>query len=143
MSAVDTALVLALLAQVFFTFATMLRAGRARFRAARQGRITGDIALGHDGWPDDVRQRGNNMNNQFETPTLFYALGLLALAVKANGVALALLAWIYVAFRVAHMVVHTGSNRVLVRFRLFVAGVTCLMAMAALVLAHVLLPTVF
>ncbi len=73
--------------------------------------MKGDVKLSQAGWPPDVLQRSNNMNNQFETPTLFYALAILGLVLKANGVVFVVLAWGYVASRIAHMVVHTGSNR--------------------------------
>lgn len=131
MPAAETAVVLALLAQVLFTIATMVRAGRARVRAFLGGRVTGDVALGqHEHWPPEVRKFANNMNNQFETPTLFYALVLLALVIHAAGPAFALLAWAYVCTRVVHAAIHTGSNRIRPRFRAFVAGVACLAAMA-------------
>ena len=138
MAPANAALVLALIAQVIWTFVVMVRAGRSRFRAAREKRLTGDIALTHDGWPDDVRKVGNNMNNQFETPTLFYALGILALVVNGAGLIMAALAWAYVATRVIHTGIHTGANRVLSRFKVFFAGLACLAGMTLLLTLHVL-----
>ncbi len=134
----DAALVLAVLAQIVFTFAVMIRAGRARVMALKEGRVNGDVRLSHAGWPPDVLQRSNNMNNQFETPTLFYALAILGLVLKANGPVFVVLAWGYVVFRVAHMLIHTGSNRLTRRFAMFLAGVGCLMAMTAALIVHVL-----
>lgn len=139
MTAAEAGLVLALLAQFGWTFVVMTSAGRARFRAACERRLKGDIALTHDGWPDDVRKLGNNMNNQFETPTLFYALGLLALVIGAAGTVVAVLAWAYVATRVVHTAIHTGSNVVIRRFQVFLAGVGCLMAMTAYLAVHTIL----
>lgn len=139
MPALDAALILAVLAQLLFTFAVMVRAGRSRFRAMREGRVKGDVKLSSAGWPPDVLQRSNNMNNQFETPTLFYALAILGLVIKANGPLFVVLAWAYVAFRVAHMVVHTGSNRLTWRFPLFLAGMLCLIVMTVALLIHVLI----
>lgn len=139
MTPLETALVLAILAQVLFTFVVMTRAGRARFRAAREKRIKGDIALSHAGWPDDVLKLGNNMNNQFETPTLFYALSILALVLKLASLPLVVLAFGYVASRVLHTLEHTGPNRVLKRFRLFIVGLGCLAGMALILTVQVLL----
>lgn len=139
MPAAETAIVLALLAQVLFTVAAMLRAGRARVRAFLGGEVTGDVALGqHEHWPPEVRKYANSMNNQFETPTLFYALVLLALVIHAAGPAFALVAWAYVGTRVVHAAIHTGSNRMRPRFRAFAAGVACLAVMAAMLLVTVL-----
>ena len=138
MTPLETALVLAVLAQVLFTFAVMVRAGRARFRAAREKRIKGDIALSHAGWPDDVLKLGNNMNNQFETPTLFYALSILALVLKLASLPLVVLAWAYFVLRVLHSLEHTGPNRVLRRFRIFLAGLACLGGMALVLTGQVL-----
>lgn len=139
MPAAETAVVLALLAQVLFTVATMLRAGRARVRAFLGGKVTGDVALGqHEHWPPEVRKFANNMNNQFETPTLFYALVLLALVIHAAGPVFALLTWAYVGTRVVHAAIHTGSNRIRPRFRAFAAGVACLGAMAVVLTVAVL-----
>jgi hypothetical protein len=127
-----------MLAQIVFTFVVMIRAGLARVRAAKDGRIKGDIRLSQRGWPDDVMQRVNNMNNQFETPTLFYALTILALSLQIATWPIAALAWAYVVSRVAHMVVHTGRNDILLRFRIFFAGLVCLMLMTAVIALQVL-----
>jgi len=72
-------LVGAFFAQIVWTMVVGFLTGRARFGAAGAGRIKGDIALSDAGWPDDVRKVANNFNNQWETPTLFYALILMAL----------------------------------------------------------------
>lgn len=131
MTSSATALVLAMLAQIAWTFAVMLRAGRVRFAAIKAGRVGKAAALDPRAWPDDVLKHGNNMNNQFETPTLFYALVLLALVLGfADGV-LAVLAWVFVASRVVHTIIHTGSNVVSRRFRAFLVGTGALMLMTA------------
>ncbi len=123
-----------LLAQIVWTFAAMLRAGSARFAAARAGLVDLERAALHTAaWPDDVLKRVNNMNNQFETPTLFYALVLLALVLRIETLALAVLAWVYVASRVGHGLVQTGSNAIMARFRVFFLGVLCLMVMTAMI----------
>jgi hypothetical protein len=119
-------LVAALLAQLLWTFFVMGLAGRARFTAAAGNKIKCDIALSGTGWPDDVRKVANNMNNQFETPTLFYALLLLALHLHLASLVLAVLAFVFVASRVAHTHIHTSSNIVIIRARTFFVGVGAL-----------------
>ncbi|MBH0239014.1 MAPEG family protein [Methylobrevis albus] len=133
-------LALALLAQIALSIVAMLRAGAARVGAVRARRVRlADIALDTGAWPDDVRKMSNNMQNQFETPTLFYAVGLLALALGMADLAVAVLAWVFVGFRILHMAVHTGSNDVLPRFRMFAAGVACIAVMAVILTLRIVL----
>ena len=73
---------------VALTFAVGVRMGRARFKAARAGRVkVSEVAVDSGKWPDDVRKIANNYQNQFEVPVLFYALLPLLLATgKVDGV---------------------------------------------------------
>jgi hypothetical protein len=79
--------------------------------------------------PPAVQWKAHNYNHLLEQPTLFYAVCLLlavAGPVHAFNVALA---WSYVAFRIAHSLVQTTSNRVSVRFLFFVLGTVALAAL--------------
>lgn len=136
MSVWAAAVVLAMLFQMVWTYVLMWRSAKARFRAFREKRVTGNVRLSLEGWPDDVRALSNNMNNQFETPTLFYALGILALVLQAVEPVMAVLCWIYVGSRVAHTVVHTTTNFVPHRFRIFLVGYAALIAMTGLIALH-------
>ncbi|MBB6226017.1 hypothetical protein FHS79_000168 [Polymorphobacter multimanifer] len=74
----------------------------------------------------------DNYNHLLEQPTVFYAVGIaLALLGAGDGVAL-LLAWGYVALRVAHSLVQILVNRVVVRFALFALASLCLGGMTVL-----------
>lgn len=140
MTSAAALLALAILAQIALSIVAMLRAGAARVGALRANRVQiADIAIDASGWPTDVRRISNNMQNQFETPTLFYAAALLALALGMADIALAALAWGFVGFRVLHMAVHTGSNDVVHRFRMFAGGVACVGAMTGLLGLRILL----
>ncbi len=101
------------------------RMGRARFQAARQGRVkVNDIANDGSKWPDDVRKFANNYQNQFEVPVLFYAaLALIVATGLADWVAVAL-AWVFVASRVAHTFIHIGRNIIIRRFQAFLLSFT-------------------
>lgn len=79
--------------------------------------------------PDEVSWKADNYNHLHEAPTVFYAVAL-ALAVAGAGDGQnALLAWIYVGLRVAHSLVQSTVNRVLVRFVLFALSSLVLMAL--------------
>ncbi len=131
-------LVIAMLAQICWTFYVAFMAGRARFKAAARKEIKGDISLDMTAMPDYARKFGNNMNNQFETPTLFYALVLLAIVLHLSSLTLAVLAFIYLASRIAHTIVHTTSNVVMTRARVFFVGIGALIAMTAVIILDLL-----
>lgn len=96
------------------------RMGRARTGAIRAGRARiAEIALDNTAWPDDVRKFANNYDNQFQVPMLFYAaLPLLIVTDLVDSISVAL-AWAFVAGRIAHSLIHTGSNDVMRRFYAF------------------------
>ena len=118
------------MAQILWTMIVIMLAGRARVGAIRAKDVTlGQVALTNDAWPKQVKAFGNNMNNQFETPILFYALTGIATYIGATGWAMTALAWLYVASRVAHTLIHVGGNNVLRRFQAFVLGLTILLCL--------------
>ena len=121
------ALAYPVLAQVLLTLVLMLTMGRARVAAVRRGEVrVSDVALGERLWPTRVQQLSINLHNQFETPVLFYVLcGLAMFAGATNGVTV-VLAWAYVATRLVHSYIHTTSNRIGQRFRVFAVGVVIL-----------------
>jgi hypothetical protein len=81
--------------------------------------------------PPDVRWKADNYNHLMEQPTLFYAIALvLALLGEGSGANL-VLAWLYVASRIAHSLVHVTVNRIMLRFQIFVAGSLALLALTA------------
>jgi hypothetical protein len=82
-----------------------------------------------DQLPADVRWKADNYNHLMEQPTLFYAIALsLALLGEGSGLNLGL-AWLYVASRIAHSLVHVTVNRIMLRFSIFIAGSLILLAL--------------
>lgn len=80
--------------------------------------------------PAEVQWKADNYNHLMEQPTIFYAIALtLALAGAGDGLGL-VLAWLYVALRIAHSLVQITVNKVLVRFSLFALSSLVLAAMA-------------
>ena len=69
--------------------------------------------------PAAVSNPSDNLKNLFEIPVLFYALALyLFVAQQVDAVHVAA-AWIFVAFRIVHSVVHCTINIVMLRFYLY------------------------
>jgi hypothetical protein len=97
--------------------------GRARTRSVVSGQTKmRDIAVDNSAWPYDVLKIANNFNNQFQIPMLWYAaVGLMLVTGLADWIAVAL-SWAFFASRAAHSFIHTGSNVVRQRFRVFVFG---------------------
>ena len=77
---------------------------------------------------DDTRA-SDNYRNLFEGPVLFYIAALAAFALKVVTPAILVLAWLYVACRVAHSLVHCTTNRVRHRFYAFIASHVVLFAL--------------
>jgi hypothetical protein len=135
------ALVYPVLAQILLTFVMLFATGGARFKALKSKRVRmSQIAVSSEAWPEDVRKFSNNYANQFETPVLFYALAGVAIFIRATDILMVTLAWLFVATRVLHAVVHTGGNDVPTRFRIFLAGVAVLIIMWTLIVLRLLFP---
>ncbi|SPE24052.1 conserved membrane hypothetical protein [Burkholderiales bacterium] len=74
----------------------------------------------------------DNFRNLFEVPVLFFAI-CPALYVTRSVTPLQLvLAWTFVALRLAHSFIHVTYNRVMHRFAVFVLATTCVFAMWAI-----------
>lgn len=88
--------------------------------------------------PAEVQWKADNYNHLMEQPTIFYAAALsLAMIGAGSGINL-VLAWAYVGLRIVHSLVHATSNKVLVRFNLFLLSTAVLMALAVRLLINLL-----
>ena len=76
----------------------------------------------HAQLPAQVRWKADNYNNLMEQPTLFYAVALTLAMLDAGTGLNVVLAWVYVALRVAHSLVHALINVVVLRFAVFMAA---------------------
>jgi hypothetical protein len=110
-----------MIAMALLTFVVLLRIPVVRLRAAFAGRVvTDDFTLGESPRvPGDVSIPNRNYMNLLELPTLFYpvCLALLVLG-KVGGLDLTL-AWVYVALRTVHSLIHLTYNRVVHRLLVF------------------------
>ena len=135
----SAALLYPVLVQIALTFALLFWMGSARVAALRRGDVKmRDIALGQRAWPERATQIANCFHNQLELPLLFFVLVALAIATRKADAWMAGLAWLFVALRLAHATVHTTSNRVTLRFQIYVAGALTLVLMWGLFALRVL-----
>ncbi len=70
----------------------------------------------------------DNFNNLLEVPLLFYCAMLAALLLVGNDELLLRMAWVFVALRVLHSIVHITYNRVMHRFAAYAASSLVLFA---------------
>ncbi|HWA02474.1 MAG TPA: MAPEG family protein [Rhizomicrobium sp.] len=101
-------------ALVLLTFAVLLMIPVKRFRAGFAGRIVAeDFRLGESAnVPPDVSIPNRALMNLLEMPMLFYVI-CLALFVKAQvNEGFLTLAWVYVALRAVHTLIHLTYNNV-------------------------------
>jgi hypothetical protein len=88
--------------------------------------------------PANINWKAHNYAHLVEQPTLFYAVvGILAIMGSVSAVAVAL-AWIYVGLRIAHSLVQVTTNRIALRFPIFVAGTLALLGLTVMALIRTL-----
>lgn len=80
--------------------------------------------------PRKVRQVADNYNHLHEQPVVFYALAFYCHLAGTDDSVNIMLAWAYVALRVAHSLFQALVNFIPVRFVLFVLSGFCLLALA-------------
>jgi hypothetical protein len=126
-------------AQIILTFVLLMAVGWMRRKAMlTPGFRMSDIALDASRWPDDARKIGNCYANQFELPVIFYVLCLIALMTGKADFLMVVLAWTFVASRIVHAVIHTGSNIVPRRGAALALGMLVLMIMTGILLVRLL-----
>ena len=126
--------------QVALTFALLIWMASARTASVKRGETKiRDIALGQPAWPDRPMQISNCYNSQFQIPLLFYVLVVFAWITKQADLIFVVMAWIFVLSRLAHAYIHTTSNYVPTRFRVFAIGVLVLLVMWIIFAIRILL----
>lgn len=100
--------------------------------AAVKRRSVGEVdpkvtALDPKAWPEEVVKISNNIANQFETPILFYVLSVILFLTDNVSVFSVSLMGLYVVSRIVHSFIHTGSNYVPVRMKVFLVGTLMLL----------------
>lgn len=109
---------------VILTMVIMVLTARVRVRSVQTGKVPQSyysLMEGHD-IPDFVAKTTRNFNNLFEVPTLFYAGGAVYLALDQTGQLPVINAWIFVAARVMHSIIHLSYNNVVHRLTIFAIG---------------------
>lgn len=123
MTPIGVALVCVFL-QVGLTFWAVIRMGMVRVASLKSREVKlGDIALATHAYPDHVKPHQNNVDNQFQTPTLLYVVVGLAAGHDAANWGLAVGAVIFIVSRFVHRAIHVGKNDVTNRFYAYLVGI--------------------
>lgn len=126
-------LLAAVLVQVSLTLLVFILLAKRKAKAIKNGEVDRKkAALHNDAWPDYVLQISNNIQNQFQTPVLFYALSFAFIVIDQVDTLVLAGAWIYALSRLVHAYIHTTSNYVPNRMRVFTLGALVLVYMAGL-----------
>lgn len=128
----NTTLILAaLLAQVILTIVVYVVLVRARYAAVRRGeaRVSQYVVVKDE--PDWLARITRNVANQYELPVLFYALVLMLVAINRVTMFDVIIAWAFVAVRLAHAVIHIRTSDVMLRMRVFGIGLVLVGLLAA------------
>lgn len=119
---------LALVALTFIIAGVMFRRRVGAMKAKRihpqKVALSGQMAA----LVDDTRA-SDNFRNLFETTTMFYAVILTIFVAKLPIGTYVILAWVYVAARAVHSIIHCTSNVVMRRFYAFLASMVTLLVM--------------
>ena len=139
----STLIFLPALAQVILTLIVFIGLAIAKSKAVKAGEVDEDRrALHSDAWPESVMKFNNNIGNQFELPVLFYVLCIILWATNCTSVIVHILAWLFVVSRIAHVVIHTGSNFVPNRRKAYMLGFFILVVLALITVVSIIVQNV-
>jgi hypothetical protein len=129
---------------VLWTLVMLIWTAATRLPALKAAGIDMSKAVGGRGQdlegvlPANVNWKAHNYAHLVEQPTLFYAIvAILAILGQVSPVAVAL-AWTYVVIRIVHSLVQATSNRIAIRFPLFIAGTLALLGLTVMALIRTL-----
>jgi hypothetical protein len=118
-----------MLAQIGWTFLLYVWLTVARAGAVARGEVKYSAFEFSRNEPPAVARISRNLANQFELPVIFYAAAVLLIVIgRVSGIDV-LIAWIFVAGRIAHTLVQTLTDNVLLRGRVFLVNFAALVVL--------------
>ena len=109
---------------VCWTLIILLRIAFKRLLPIARGQLsTEDFRVGESSRvPQDIQLANRNLVNLLEVPVLFYLAVLLSISAPLSSPLLLPLAWLYVALRIAHSLIHISYNHVIHRLIAFASS---------------------
>lgn len=135
----EISLVYPMAAMVLLTLFVLVKMFRARVGAVKAGQIDANYYRLFQGAtePAAAQKVSRNFSNLFEAPTLFHVVCLAAMVTGITGLVMVVLAWVYVATRIAHTAIHLGPNKLRWRIRAYFLSWFTLAAMWATLVIEV------
>ena len=127
----EFALVYPMAAMVLLTALVLVRMVLGRVSAVRRGEVDARFYKtyqGDESEPRTAAQHTRHFANLFESPVLFYAGCIAAMAAGQGTGIIVWLAWAYVICRLMHAIVHLGSNKIPPRMAIYGASWVVLLA---------------
>lgn len=123
-----------------WTTCVLLMTAFRRIRAVRARRIPSDaFKFGESrDVPPDVALPNRNLMNLLEMPMLFYVVSIAFYVTHQVTPRVVTLAWIYLALRLAHSLVHVTSNRIGLRLLFYAASNFVLLSLWSRFISRVL-----
>ncbi|MCP5001003.1 MAG: hypothetical protein GY933_20240 [Hyphomicrobiales bacterium] len=118
----NTAIFWPLIIQTALIYIIYVLVSRRRYSAVRAGSAKASDFKVPIVEPEPTATVARNLVNQFELPFLFYAVCIVLYMVNGVNYAVVVLAWIFVASRIAHSWVHVTTNNIRQRRPIFVVG---------------------
>ena len=136
----QSSIIFPVIALVFLTFGIGLWLGFLRFASVTRGDLSPKYFKLNQGGklPDYLAKVNNNYDNLLAVPVIFYVLCILLFVTAKVEPAQLILAWIFVGARYIHSFIHTVSNRLMHRMRVFYLSTLVLIAMWILFLIRML-----
>jgi hypothetical protein len=125
---------------VILTFIVAIYLLASRISAVKQRKVSiGYFRLnsGASEPPPHLIAAAKHYSNLFELPLLFYVTCLVTMVMGFHNALLIILAWVFVASRVIHALIHLTYNNVVHRMLAFLCGATCILIMWLVLAAHV------
>ena len=125
---------------VALTFYITIRMARLRVRAVLQDGLKASYFKNNRGAepPEYMLRTDQHYINLLEQPVLFYVACLLAYVTTSVDMLLISLAWLFVASRLVHTVIHLGSNKILKRRKAFIVSMFILISLWCVLLVKLL-----
>lgn len=123
-----------------WTWGVVIYTGVSRMLWVRGGQADARYFSDYQGTqPRALAVMERHVANLFETPMLFYVVIGLGF-VSGIGGAFELLAWTYVAARLAHSLIHLGPNHILARLIAFLISMLLLLSLWLMLARHLIAP---
>ena len=118
-------------ALVVLTFVIGFSTGISRLISAKKGLVDRRYFKLFSGYtpPDNIVKLGRNFSNLLEVPILFYAVGIILLALGINNQLMLGFAWAFVALRIIHSIIHVTYNNPIHRFLAFLLSSSIVLIM--------------